>query len=166
MKADVTQLLASKQPWLLRAAADTHTIERRLSTSTGSAKTLLRTADGERMRTVVGVLKEIGVALSFPEYYGQNSAAFYECATDLDWLPADGYVFVITNCEHLLKDEPEEFPWLTDILSQVCEAWSEPVNAGEAWDRPAKPFHVVFQYKSDNGPRLDGAVVVLPEIDV
>lgn len=166
MSVDLTHLFAPKQPWLLRATADVRAIDQRISMAAGSKTMTLRTADGSKMTTVVGVLKELGEALAFPDYYGQNSAAFYECATDLEWLPADGYVLVIANSDCLLKDEPTEVSWLTDILSQVCEAWAEPVNAGEAWDRPARPFHVILQYTLGPASHLNAAIASSSVLDL
>jgi hypothetical protein len=30
------------------------------------------------------------------------------------------------------------------VLDRVAREWSEPIDLGESWDRPATPFHVVF----------------------
>ena len=39
--------------------------------------------DGRRCRTAQGFLREIGVVLEFPHYYGRNWDAFDECFSDL-----------------------------------------------------------------------------------
>ena len=43
------------------------------------------------------LLRDIGVALHFPSYYGQNLDALAECLCDLSWIPATMVVLVVRN---------------------------------------------------------------------
>jgi hypothetical protein len=53
---------------------------------------------------------------------------------------------VLTDSQFILTDESkEQFSVLTDILQNAGEEWSQPVETSEAWARPAKAFHVIFQ---------------------
>ncbi len=160
MTTNITQLIQPSPPWLVRTSATVDCIMSAAEARGQStiAKVIL---DGSIMGDVDGLLQEFGVALRFPDYYGSNSAALQECMTDLEWLPADGYLLFLTDAGHLLKHEPQEMPWLIGLLSEVCEEWSHPVALGESWDRPAKPFHVVFQYRSNDAP-LPAAIAALP----
>ncbi|MEU6153796.1 barstar family protein [Actinosynnema sp. NPDC047251] len=45
-------------------------------------------------RSKSAALAAIGQALDFPDYYGQNLDALYDCLTDLSWLPAGEHVLV------------------------------------------------------------------------
>src|SRR6266852_9437625 len=63
---------------------------------------------GMKMTTVSALFDEFAAALQFPSYFGENWDAFDECLTDLDWLPAEGYVLLITNSTHLLEAEPSD----------------------------------------------------------
>ncbi|MEV0678159.1 barstar family protein [Actinosynnema sp. NPDC050436] len=45
-------------------------------------------------RSKSAALAAIGLALDFPDYYGQNLDALYDCLTDLSWLPAGDHVLV------------------------------------------------------------------------
>ncbi|MBB5957776.1 RNAse (barnase) inhibitor barstar [Saccharothrix tamanrassetensis] len=48
--------------------------------------------DGARSKSAA--LAAIGTAMEFPDYYGQNLDALYDCLTDLSWLPPGEHVLV------------------------------------------------------------------------
>lgn len=106
----------------------------------------VRVLRGNKMRSAPRLFDEFGAALQFPDYFGENWAAFEECVTDLSWLPAAGYVLLIVRSEEVLADEDDEtLDLLRRILVRASERWATPVAKGESWDRPARPFHVVLQ---------------------
>lgn len=92
------------------------------------------------------LFNEFGAALQFPYYFGENWAAFDECLADLSWMEADAYLLIVTDMNFVLsKEAKDQFIILIDILQKVAEEWSRPVETTEAWARPAKAFHVIFQ---------------------
>jgi hypothetical protein len=105
---------------------------------------VVRFVRGKKMRTIDNLFDEACAALQFPYYFGYNWDAFSECITDLDWLPADGYVLLVQDALHVLDDDTPQFEVFLRILSDTARAWSTPVNVGEAWDRPGKPFHAIL----------------------
>ena len=107
----------------------------------------VRTARGLKMRTVQGLFDELAAALQFPHYFGENWPAFFECLADMDWLPVNvGIVILILDPGAVLADsEPGELGVLVRAIADAHKAYSQPVEAGEWWDRPAVPFHVVLQ---------------------
>src|SRR3712207_8419702 len=58
--------------------------------------TLFRSAvlDGTAASTRTAFFQEIARVPHFPDYFGPNWDAVYDCLTDLSWLPAAGYVLV------------------------------------------------------------------------
>lgn len=117
------------------------------------------------MTTVKGVHREFCQRLEFPDYYGQNSAALFDCLQDLGWLHAESFLLVITNAESLLCDEPdEEIRLLLDLLERVCQVWAEPIALGESWDRPAVPFHVIFHLSEKSDGTVPAPLISLPEL--
>jgi hypothetical protein len=97
------------------------------------------------MRSVVQVYDEFAAALQFPEYFGENWAAFDECLTDLEWLPPEaGYVVVFTDPLLVLDESPDDFRVLVRTLTSVIQHWAAPIEAGEWWDRDGVPFNVVL----------------------
>lgn len=103
------------------------------------------------MRTRAAMFNEIGAALQFPDYFGENGAALDECLTDLSWLPAERYVIVVTDAADVLADESlDALHGLSAALLRAAETWAEPIARGESWDRPAIPFHVVLQARPND----------------
>ena len=111
---------------------------------------LILELDAASMRNLEGLYREFASVLKFPTYFGKNFNALDECITDLDWLPAEGYVLLIRNAEYLLEEESSStLRGLLSILHSAGEKWATPIESGEAWDRKGIPFHTIL--------RLDGA---------
>lgn len=110
-----------------------------------------RVVRGCKMRTLSGLFDEFAAALQFPLYFGENQDAFNECIAELETLPAgEGYVVTITDPDQVLADAGSEaLGWLARSLESAAEEWSQPVELGEWWDRPAVPFHVVLAGEHD-----------------
>ena len=102
---------------------------------------------GRKCHTKTGVLGEFARVLDFPDYCGKNWDAFEECLTDLQWLPAPGYLFIVTEAEELLRDRDEEYEMLLKILEESGKMWGTEQDV-----RPEIPFHVLLsvaeQHKS------------------
>ncbi|HET7057223.1 MAG TPA: barstar family protein [Nitrospiraceae bacterium] len=94
---------------------------------------------GRKCHTKAGLLGEFARVLDFPDYFGKNWDAFEECVTDLQWLPAPGYLFIITEAEQLLPDRDEEYETFLKILEESGKVWGTEQDV-----RPEIPFHVLF----------------------
>ena len=114
------------------------------SSTTGVVKVpagfLLRTIEGKKCRSASPLFAEFARALSFPEYFGHNWDALEECLADFEWLPAKGYILLITDAHAVLPDDEEEYETLLEVLSDAGEAWSK----GQTADGRCAPFHVLF----------------------
>jgi hypothetical protein len=71
-------------------------------------------------------LARVAEALAFPDYFGHNLDALYDCLTDLSWLPAPGYCIVL-----VVGSEPDP----------VVETF---VEASEVWHARGVPFEILF----------------------
>jgi hypothetical protein len=102
----------------------------------------LKVIKGAKCQTVAGLLTECARALDFPDYFGHNWDALEECLADLEWLPAKGYVLLVTDAGCVLPDDDEEYETFLEILRDAGEAW----GSGQAGmgTRRATPFHVLF----------------------
>lgn len=133
-------LQSTKAPWTTLLTVKTgQRAESLVHPPTGFA---LRVIKGAKCRTTAGLLTEFARALDFPDYFGHNWDALEECLADLEWLPAKGYILVITEAGHLLPDDEEEYETFLEILRDAGEAW----GSGQAGmgARRASPFHVLF----------------------
>lgn len=100
----------------------------------------MRIIQGKKCATPSGLFDEFARALAFPDYFGHNWDALEECLADLEWLPAKGYILLITDTQAVLPDAEEEYETLLEVLDDAGEAWSK----GHTANGRRAPFHVVF----------------------
>jgi hypothetical protein len=79
--------------------------------------------DGNKAGTRAGFFQEIAGALHFPDYFGRNWDAVYDCLTDFNWLPAAGYVLVLDGFDHLAMNEPGQWEIGLKVLREACAFW-------------------------------------------
>ena len=102
----------------------------------------LKVIQGAKCQTTDGLLTECARALDFPDYFGHNWDALEECLTDLEWLPAKGYILLITDAGCVLPDDEEEYETFLEILRDAGEAWG--TGQTGMGMRRATPFHALF----------------------
>ena len=107
---------------------------------TAPAGFLIRTIEGKKCRTSSSLFDEFAQALSFPEYFGHNWDALAECLADFEWLPAKGYILLISDAHAVLPNDEDEYETLLEVLDDAGEAWSK----GQTADGRSAPFHAVF----------------------
>lgn len=119
----------------------------------GGAGLTVRTVRGSKMHSAERMFDEMAAALQFPYYFGENCAAFDECLADMDWLPMTvGIVIVILDSVEVFFDESAaQFGVLVRTIVDAARTYEQPIEAGEWWDRPAVPFHVVLQANPGDG---------------
>ena len=79
--------------------------------------------DGAAAGTRAGFFQELAQALRFPDYFGRNWDAVYDCLTDLNWLPAGGYVLVLDGFDRLATNEPGQWAIGLKVLQEACAFW-------------------------------------------
>lgn len=105
---------------------------------------VVRTVRGTKMRSVDDLFDEFAAAFQFPGYFGQNWPAFDECMSDLEWLPAQGYIVMIYEAALLLSDDILDRPTFARIMFDVCKHWvTAPHSYTPSLLKPI-PFHVLF----------------------
>ena len=70
-------------------------------------------------------LSRIAEALEFPDWFGRNWDAFFDCLTDLSWLPSRGHVLVLFNTAEMRSDAPEAFDTAISIMQEAALAWQK-----------------------------------------
>jgi hypothetical protein len=98
--------------------------------------------DGAEAATRAGIFRELARALRFPDYFGHNWDAVYDCLTDLNWLSAAGYVLVLDGFERLATDEPGQWEIGLEVLREACAFW-----------RPlSRPLYALLRGPSEQAP--------------
>jgi hypothetical protein len=168
MPADSTSLTTVNGPWvhLFRGEpGKAYELSWRLNHD-GSVSRVLR---GMKMRDLQGMFDEVGAALQFPNYFGENWPALHECLTDLEWLQGDAYVLVVTHAGKVLDKAGEAaFGSLFKTAELAHNAWATANAPGSTWSHPAVPFHMVLQEERATAPllsdRLHAAGVTFTEM--
>lgn len=84
----------------------------------------IRMVRGKKSKTAPDFFKEIGAALQFPYYFGENWDALDECITDLSWLDGEAYLLMVNQANLILQDAtPKEFQILMEVLSDAHQTW-------------------------------------------
>jgi hypothetical protein len=148
---DASKLSACEAPWLHLSSVDE--VDEAWQPGTIYCKTencLLRVLRGHKMATKNDFMNEIGAAMQFPDFFGENWHAVKDLLEQLDqWMPSVAYVIYFSHADKLLEFEREELHWLLVTLQEVAEFWAKPVvNAGYL-SRASVPFHVIFKCDAD-----------------
>ncbi len=81
--------------------------------------------DGSAIATKTELLQRCAEVMQFPDYFGANWDALEDCLTDLEWLPASGYVLVYDQPEVLAKAAPADWSMFVEILACAVDAWAQ-----------------------------------------
>ena len=67
------------------------------------------------------LLKQLGEALNFPDWYGANFDALHDCLTDPECLPGIGHILTISGCNGLRSSDPEGFATLLEVFKAATD---------------------------------------------
>lgn len=94
----------------------------RLADAAERAAQPCRSACLSACRTLGEALLALGKDFDFPDYYGGNLDALYDCLTDPDWDANSGLVILINGLDALRSGDPEGFSQLIEVLGHAVEA--------------------------------------------
>jgi hypothetical protein len=73
-----------------------------------------------------GLLERLARAMSFPDWFGANWDAWFDCLTDLGWhAPAQGYVLVLRRGLGMQRTAPETFDTALAIVEDAARVWAD-----------------------------------------
>lgn len=93
--------------------------------SAGQHHLRLRVADLSCCRSTAAVLRQLGTALDFPDWYGANFDALFDCLTDPEWQPAAGHVLLICGGDAFEQSDPEGYAVLLEVLRSAADTRRE-----------------------------------------
>jgi RNAse (barnase) inhibitor barstar len=71
------------------------------------------------------MLRAIGSAMHFPDWYGANFDALMDCLCDLDWRTAAGYTIILEHCDPVHGLAEDDFVTVLDIFARAATEWRE-----------------------------------------
>ena len=75
--------------------------------------------NGTTVRTKGEAMDAIATALSFPDYFGRNLDALYDCLTDLSWLGEGEHVLVWDRPDLLAAHDPKAYAAVYAVLADA-----------------------------------------------
>jgi|SRR4051812_25718327 RNAse (barnase) inhibitor barstar len=73
----------------------------------------------------MSTMEAIAAALSFPDWFGRNLDALYDCLTDLSWLPSGEHVLIWCGSDELKRAEPKAYLAIRSVLSDAERALAQ-----------------------------------------
>jgi hypothetical protein len=70
-------------------------------------------------------LRTVATALNFPDYFGHNWDAFYDCLLELEQAKGEGTLIVLRDVSGFARTEPEEFAAGLDALLDAAQYWED-----------------------------------------
>ncbi|GAA3110146.1 barstar family protein [Streptosporangium carneum] len=114
--AKVTRV--TEVPEVAGVAEVTETGSAAAGASDGAAEgvAVVHRVDGSGITTSAEAMSAIAEALSFPDYFGHNLDALYDCLTDLAWLPPGEHLLVWSRPSVLLTADPAAYEAIRAVL--------------------------------------------------
>ena len=85
--------------------------------------------EGQRIEKKEQFLNHAAVAMKFPDHFGKNWDAFYDCLTDLDWVDGKGFIIYFDHTDAFAKHNESQ-------LETVIELFEDAINYWKAEGRP------------------------------
>ncbi len=70
-------------------------------------------------------LNAVAKTLAFPDYFGHNWDAFYDCLVDLEHDKGEGMLVLLRDASGFARAEPEEFAAAVDALQDAADFWED-----------------------------------------
>lgn len=68
-------------------------------------------------------LNAVARALAFPDYFGHNWDAFYDCLVELEHGKGEGLLVLLRDASGFARHEPDEFAAGLDALQDAADFW-------------------------------------------
>jgi len=68
-------------------------------------------------------LNVVAGALAFPDYFGHNWDAFYDCLVELEHGKGEGLLVLLREASGFARAEPDEFAAAVDALQDAADFW-------------------------------------------
>ena len=92
-----------------------------LEVGAGLAACCVFHVDLAKARNKEDLLEKIGRAMAFPEWFGHNWDALYDCLLDMGWRPALGFVVILKNAEMVQSRAETDFTSLLKVFADAAD---------------------------------------------
>ncbi|MFJ3584594.1 barstar family protein [Streptomyces sp. NPDC090127] len=89
-----------------------------------SGSTYVARLDGREMPDETSAFQHFWEVLKFPDYFGWNWDAFYDCLRDLRWLSSDHHILIIESADRALAEDDSARTEFFESLWRAGQSWS------------------------------------------
>ena len=79
--------------------------------------------DGQVAADRAGIFDELARTMHFPDYFGRNWDAVYDCLTDPSLHSAGGSVILLDGCDRLASASPDQWQIALKVFRDACAFW-------------------------------------------
>ena len=119
---ELTQLLASEHPsgvyWL-----KTHASVAELQKHSRAKSLTFFHLEGKKIEKKDQFLNHAAVAMKFPDYFGKNWDAFYDCLTDMEWVESNGYVIYFDHTDGFADHHESQLETVIELFQDAVDFW-------------------------------------------
>lgn len=119
---ELTQLLASEHPsgvYWLKAHASVAELQKH---SRAKALTFFH-LEGKKIEKKDQFLNHAAVAMKFPDHFGKNWDAFYDCLTDMEWAESNGYVIYFDHTDGFAEHHESQLETVIELFQDAVDFW-------------------------------------------
>lgn len=117
-----------------------------LDTINTEPNSIVATIEGVSIQTMDDFYKAFSDAFSFPEYFGENTEAFYELINDLDWLEESAFIILLKDYDKMFANDLDDKQMCLEMLYQSALEWqSVPNYEGEEEFRSPAIFKIYIE---------------------
>ena len=79
--------------------------------------------EGQRIEKKDQFLNHAAVAMKFPDHFGKNWDAFYDCLTDLDWVEGNGFVIYFDHTDAFAEHNESQLETVIELFEDAVNYW-------------------------------------------
>jgi RNAse (barnase) inhibitor barstar len=68
-------------------------------------------------------LNHAAVAMKFPDHFGKNWDAFYDCLTDMEWVDAEGYAIYFDHTNAFAEHHESQLETVIELFQDAVDFW-------------------------------------------
>ena len=81
--------------------------------------------EGQKIEKKDQFLNHAAVAMRFPDSFGKNWDAFYDCLTDFEWVDAKGYVIYFDHTDAFVKHHESQLETAIELFQDAVDYWKD-----------------------------------------
>lgn len=79
--------------------------------------------EGQRIEKKDQFLNHAAVAMKFPDHFGKNWDAFYDCLTDLEWVKGKGFVIYFDHTDAFAAHNESQLATVIELFEDAINYW-------------------------------------------